>query len=127
MPAQTALVLNTKSYAPRGKNSGDIASWALVGDTSFGGATSTVSERVIGPDSNGNYRISFKLILPKAATADSPCGCVGSITSQGYLDIVAHVPQGFTVAERDDFTKRAQSLVASAIYTAAQTNLEGSW
>jgi len=46
MAAQTALVLNTKSYAPRGKNSGNVAAWALVGDTTFGGATSIVSLRV---------------------------------------------------------------------------------
>ena len=66
MPAQSSLTLNTKVYTPRGKTNGDIATWALVGDASFGGATSTVTERVAGPSKDGVYRETFKLTLPKA-------------------------------------------------------------
>lgn len=127
MAAQTALVLNTKSYAPRGKNSGNIASWALVGDATFGGATSVVSEKVGDPTSSGSTVVSFKLKLPKAATASSTCACEGEVIAEGIADLTIRVPSQFTSAERDDFTKRIQSLVASAVFSAATTNLEGSW
>ena len=127
MAAQTALVLNTKSYAPRGKDSGNIATWALVGDTTFGGATSLVSEKVGNPTQSGVTVVSFKLKVPKAATASSTCACEGSVISQGLADIVIKVPSNFTASERDDFTKRIQSLVASAAFSAATTNLEGAW
>jgi hypothetical protein len=127
MAAQTALVLNTKSYAPRGKDSGNIASWALVGDATFGGATSIASSKVGNPTLAGVTVVTFKLKVPKAATASSTCACEGEVTSQGLLDIVVKVPSNFTASERDDFTKRIQSLVASAVFTAATTNLEGAW
>lgn len=126
MPVQSALVLNTKSYAPRGKTS-DIASWALVGDTTFGGATSTVTESVRGPSKDGIYRDRFTLSVPKAATADSACACVGSITGTADADIQLRVPTSFTTAERQDFCDRVQGLVANAIFDAAVANQEGSW
>lgn len=127
MPAKTGLVLNTKSYAPRGKNSGDVATWALVGDASFGSATSFTTESVRGPNKDSNYKIQFKLDLPKAATASDACACVGTQVGRGICDIVVTIPAGFSASERDDFTKRIQSLVASAVFTAACTSLEGSW
>lgn len=127
MAAQTALVLNTKSYAPRGKNAGNVASWAIVGDTTFGGATSTTTQKVALNASNGVTTISFRLIVPKAATSSSSCACEGQVTSTGYLDLKVEVPSGFTSAERDDFCKRIQSLVANAVFTTAVTNLEGAW
>lgn len=127
MAAQTALVLNTKSYAPRGKSQGDIATWALVGDTTFGGATSLVTEKVAGPNSNGVYKVSFKLDVPKIATESSACACVGSQIGRGLFDGVATIPVGFTAAERDDFRLRVQALFAHAIFTAAMKDLEGAW
>lgn len=126
MAAQTALVLNTKSYAPRGKT-GEIASWALVGDTTFGGAQSTFSLRVAGPNGQGNYTITEKLIVPKAASEDSSCACVGTELARGEFNASFRVPVGFTAAERDDFTKRCQAAIAHAITTAAATNLEPAW
>lgn len=127
MPVQSNLVLNTKTYAPRGRTSGDIAQWALAGDATFGGSTSFVTERVTGPNADGINRVVFKLDIPKAAAADTPCACIGEVIATGRANIDIVVPTAFTAAERDDFTKRVQSLVASAIYTAAQTNLESSW
>ena len=127
MAAQSNLTLNTKVYAPRGKTVGDIANWALVGDASFGGATSVVTERVTGPNKGGITRVTFKVTIPKAAAADTSCACVGEEIAKGIADITVSVPSAFTAAERDDFTKRVQGLVASAVYSAAQTNLEGSW
>lgn len=127
MAAQAALLLNTKSYAPRGKNSGDIATWALVGDASFGGATSLATEKVAGPNANNVYRVTFKVSVPKAATADSACACVGSILGTGLADVSLVIPVAFTPAERDDFRKRVQDLVANAVFTAATKDLEPSW
>jgi hypothetical protein len=127
MAAQSNLTLNTKVYAPRGKTAGDIASWALAGDPSFGGATSTVTERVTGPSKDGVNRVTFKVTIPKAAAADSTCACIGEVLATGIFNCEVVIPSAFTAAERDDFTKRIQGLVANAVFTAAATNLEGAW
>jgi len=127
MAAQTALVLNTKSYAPRGKNSGNVAAWALVGDTTFGGATSIVSLRVSEPDKNGNTRVSARLTVPKAATADSACACVGQNIGVNYFDATVTVSSSDTAAERTDLRTRIKDFFASAVFTAAIDNLEGAW
>jgi hypothetical protein len=126
MPVQAALTLNTKVYVPRGKTS-DVASWALVGDATFGGATSIVQESVRGPSKDGIYRVRFTLDVPKAATADSACGCIGSILSEGYADIQIRVPATFTTAERQDLVDRIQSLVATSVFDVSVGGLEGSW
>lgn len=127
MPVQANLTLNTKVYAPRGKTSGDIANWALVGDATFGGASSIVTERVVGPSKEGVNRVTFKLTIPKAAAADTSCACVGEVIATGLCNIEVVVPAAFTAAERADFRQRIQGLVANAIFTASVDNLEGSW
>jgi len=127
MPVQSNLTLNSKVYAPRGKTAGDIANWALVGDTTFGGATSIATEKVVGPSKEGVYRVTFKLTLPKAATADSSCACIGQEIAKGLTNIEVVIPSAFTAAERADFAARIQSLVASSVFTAAVSSLEGSW
>ena len=86
MPSQSTLTLNTKAYAPRGK-SGDIATWALAGDTTFGGATSTVTESVRGPSKDGVTRIRFKLDVPKAASENSSCACIGQNIGTGIATV----------------------------------------
>lgn len=126
MPSQSTLTLNTKAYAPRGK-SGDIATWALAGDTTFGGATSTVTESVRGPSKDGVTRIRFKLDVPKAASENSSCACIGQNIGTGIATVELVIPSGFTATERADFTDRIQGLVANAVFTAAGDNLEGSW
>ena len=126
MPSQSTLTLNTKAYAPRGK-SGDIATWALAGDTTFGGATSTVTESVRGPSKDGVTRIRFKLDVPKAASDNSSCACIGQNIGTGIATVELVIPSGFTATERADFTDRIQGLVANAVFTAAGDNLEGSW
>lgn len=126
MAAQGNLTLNTKVYTPRGKT-GDVATWALANDASFGGGVSTISESVRGPSKDGVNRVRFKMDLPKAATADSACACEGQTLATGVGDINIIVPTAFTAAERDDFTKRLQALVAHAVFSAATTNLEGAW
>lgn len=126
MAVQAVLTLNTKAYNPRGKT-GDIASWALVGDASFGGAISSVTESVTGPSKDGVNRIRFRLIVPKAASADSTCACTGEVLGQALADVSIVVPAVFTSAERTDFRTRLQALVANAITTAAIDNLEGAW
>lgn len=127
MPVQSNLTLNTKVYAPRGKTSGDIAQWMLVGDTTFGGASSTVTERVIGPNADGINRVTFKVTIPKAAAADTNCACIGDVIATAIANVELVIPAAFTAAERDDLTKRVQGVVANAVFTAAATNLEGSW
>lgn len=126
MPSQSTLTLNTKAYAPRGK-SGDIATWALAGDTTFGGATSTVTESVRGPSKDGVTRIRFKLDVPKAASENSSCACIGQNIGTGIATVELVIPSGFTATERADFTDRIQGLVANAVFTAAGDHLEGSW
>lgn len=127
MAAQSNLTLNTKVYAPRGKNAGDIATWALVGDSTFGGATSLVTERVAGPSKEGVTRVTFKITLPKAASADTSCACVGEEIGKGIATVEVVIPSQFTSAERSDFALRIQGLVANAVFTAAVANLESSW
>lgn len=127
MGAQTNLVLNTKSYAPRGNISG-VASWTLAGDSTFGGASSAVTESVRDPSSKGSvYRVKFKLDIPKAATGDSSCACTGEYVSEGICNIDVSVPRGFTAAEREDFCLRIQGLVASSVFTDAVKDLTSSW
>lgn len=126
MPAQSSLTLNTKVYVPRGKT-GDIAQWALTNDATFGGATSTVTESVRGPTTAGVNRVHWKLDMPKAAASDSTCACTGEITSRGIADIQITVPNGFTVAERQDFVDRLQALVALSVFDVSVSGLEGSW
>ena len=126
MPSQSTLTLNTKAYAPRGK-SGDIATWALAVDTTFGGATSTVTESVRGPSKDGVTRVRFKLDVPKAASENSSCACIGQNIGTGIATVELVIPSGFTATERADFTDRIQGLVANAVFTAAGDHLEGSW
>lgn len=127
MAAQSNLTLNTKVYAPRGKNAGDIATWALVGDSTFGGASSFATERLTGPSKEGVTRVSFKLTVPKAAAADTSCACTGEVIAKGLANIEIVIPSQFTAAERSDFALRIQDLVANAIFTASVSNLEPSW
>lgn len=126
MAAQTALVLNTKSYAPRGKDSG-IAKWTLLGDASFGGAPSHVTQNVRDPNKNGDYKVQYKLDVPKAATTSSACSCAGDMLDRGLIDTVATIPQGWTEAERDDFLKRYRSLVNSQEFEDSIKSLTGAW
>ncbi len=126
MPAQSSLTLNTKVYVPRGKTN-DVATWALVGDATFGGATSTVTESVRGPSKDGIYRTRWTLGAPKAAAADSACACTGQAIGTGDADIQIRIPSSYTTAERQDFVDRLQALVALAVFDSSISALEGSW
>jgi hypothetical protein len=126
MAAQSSLTLNTKVYVPRGTQQG-VSTWALVGDSTYGGATSTVTESVRGPNSSGLTRVQFNVKVPKAATADTACGCTGAILGEGNASIQIVVPSNFTSAERADFCDRIQALVAHAIFDSAVASLEPAW
>jgi len=126
MPAQASMTLNSKVYTPRGTDSG-ISKWALVGDTSFGGATSTVSESVRGPSKDGIWRIRWTFDVPKAADDDSTCACTGQILGTAGADIQIRVPNTFTLAERQDFVDRLQAAVATSVFDVSVSSLEGSW
>lgn len=127
MAAQGNLTLNTKVYAPRGK-SGVVATWALVGDTTFGGATSNVTESIQSAKGKaGSTRVQMNLTVPKAASVDSACACIGAEIARGAAYIQVDVPAGFTTTERQDFCDRIQALVANAIFDSAVANLEGAW
>jgi hypothetical protein len=127
MAVQGNLTLNTKVYNPRGRQQDGSMGWALVGDATFGGATSSVLESLRGPSKDGVTRGRFKLSVPKAAAADSPCGCAGEKISEGIFDANVVIPANFTAAERQDFADRAQALIANAIFDAAVGNLEPAW
>lgn len=126
MAAQGNVTLNTKVYVPRGKT-GNVAAWALVGDVTFGGATSNITESVAAPTKAGVNRVQFNLVVPKAAAADTACACIGQETSRGGAYMQIDVPSNFTAAERADFALRIQGLVANAIFGTAVTNLEPAW
>ena len=126
MPAQSSLTLNTKVYTPRGTQNG-VSTWALAGDATFGGAQSSVTESVRGPLSNGNYRTRWVVSIPKAASADTACGCTGSISSTGKADVVIDIPTNYTTAERQDFVDRIQALVALSVFDVSVSTPEGSW
>ena len=126
MPVQASITLNTKVYTPRGTSDG-ISTWALVGDTTFGGAASSVTESVRGPLTDGKYRTRWVVTLPKAASADSPCACTGQSLGQGKADIVIDIPSSFTAAERQDFVDRIQALVALSVFDVSVSTPEGSW
>jgi hypothetical protein len=127
MAAQGVLTLNTKAYNPRGTQGG-ISTWQNTGDASFGGATTSVTESVRGPGADGNYRVRFLLTIPKLATADTSCGCIGqTLGKPAKADVTIDVPTVFTAAERDDLRLRIQALVAHAVLTVAVRDLEGSW
>lgn len=126
MAVQSAITLNTKVYNPRGVES-SIAKWALVGDASFGGATSIMSSSVRGPSKDGIYRVRLTLSVPKAATADSACACVGQTLGTMNASVEVIIPSSFSQTERQDFADRLQGLVANAIFDAAVANLEPAW
>lgn len=126
MPAQASITLNSKVYTPRGTSNG-ISSWALAGDTTFGGATSTVTESVRGPLTNGNNRTRWVIEAPKAASEDTACACTGSLVGKAKADIVIDVPTSFTSAERQDFVDRLQALIALSVFDVSVSTPEGSW
>lgn len=127
MGAQANLVLNTKTYSPRGSTNG-VSKWVLTGDTTFGGASSTATESVRDPSNDSAVtRVRFKLDVPKAASEDSACSCVGAITARGICNIDISIPLTFTAAERADYALRIQGLVASQLFTDAVKDLTGSW
>jgi hypothetical protein len=126
MPAQGSLTLNTKVYTPRGTQNG-ISTWALAGDTTFGGALSTVTESVRGPLSDGSTVTRWVVTVPKAAAADTACACIGAIVGTAKADVKITVPTGMTLAERQDFVDRLQALVALTVFDVSVSTPEGSW
>jgi len=126
MPAQAAITLNTKVYSPRGTQNG-VSTWSLAGDATFGGAQSDVTESVRGPLADGFYRTRWAVAVPKIATADTACACVGQVIGKGKADIVIDTPTSFTAAERQDFVDRLQALVALAVFDVSVATPEGSW
>lgn len=126
MPAQASMTLNGKVYTPRGTQGG-ISTWSLAGDSTFGGAQSDVTESVRGPLSTGNYKTRWVVSIPKNATVDSACSCVGQLLGKGKADIQIDIPSSFTTAEKQDFADRVQALVASAIFDVSMSTPEGSW
>jgi hypothetical protein len=77
--------------------------------------------------SDGTYRTRWVVSVPKAASADTACGCIGSITGTGKADFVISFPTGFTTAERQDFVDRIQALVALSVFDVSVSTPEGSW
>lgn len=128
MPVAASITLNTRVYTPRGTDQG-VSSWQY-NDTAgvvFGGGISTVQESVRGPSKDGIWRVRWTLAVPKLATVDSSCGCVGQEIGQAYADIQIRVPTIFTTAERQDLVDRLQALVALAVFDTSVSGPEGTW
>lgn len=126
MPVQANVALNAKVYTPRG-TSGGISTWSLVGDATFGGAQSDLTESVRGPDSAGVTHTQWILFVPKVASEDSACSCIGASQGRGKAGIKIDIPTSFTTAERADFAARIQAAVATAIFGSSVSGPEGSW
>lgn len=126
MAIQASVTLNTKVYNPRGTQN-SVSSWALVGDTSFGGAESRLTESVRGPSKDGITRVLFKLTIPKAAETSGSCSCEGDILATAIANIEVVIPARFTAAERTDLRTRIQNLVAHSVFQNAVDSLEGVW
>lgn len=127
MATQSAITLNTIVHNPRGTQGG-ISTWANTGSTTFGGGTATLTESVRGPDASGNTRVRFLYTVPKLATTDSSCGCIGTpLGKPARFEIIADIPSQLTAAERDDLRLRFQGLAAHAIVTVGMKDLEPSW
>lgn len=126
MPAQASMTLNTKVYTPRGTSNG-ISTWALAGDSTFGGAQSQATESVRGPRADGTYQTQWQLVVPKAAAADSACSCTGEILGVGKAKIDLVWPVAFTSAEKQDFVDRVQAMVATTVFDVSVSIPEGTW
>lgn len=126
MPSAASITLNTKVYTPRGTDGG-LSKWALVGDSTFGGGISTVTESVRGPSKDGIWRIRWTFAVPKLADADSNCGCVGQEIGSAYADVQVRVPTNFSTAERQDFVDRLQALVALSVFDVSISGPEATW
>lgn len=128
MSAQSTINLNTVPHNPRGTESG-ISTWAGPSDSGdFGGGLARLTESVRGPLADGSYRIRFQYRVPKLATADSACGCIGTILGKvNGFDLTFDVSGALTAAERQDLRKRFQSLATSQVLVDAVDSLTGSW
>lgn len=125
MANQSNITLNTHIYNPRGLSQG-VASW-VDPLASSGAAVAAVTESVRGPNASGNTRVLFKLTLPKLATEDSACACVGAVLGEavGNFDIL--IPGSFTATERENLQLQLTALAASSWFVDAVKNLVGAW
>ena len=127
MAVQANLTLNTKVYTPRGRQpSGPVMQWGLL-DASFGSAFTTVEESVVGPDAKGVYRAKWKLVVPKLATADSACACIGGELGKTTVNIDVTSNSEFTTADLTDIGLRVKDLVATAPFQVSVNAHEPSW
>lgn len=126
MPAQASITLNTKVYTPRGTQQG-VSTWALAGDSTFGGGVSIATESVKGPNDKGMTRTRWILNLPKLATADSPCACTGGSLGGAKFEVIVDQSSSLTAAERQDAVDRFQALVALSVFDLSVSTPEGSW
>ena len=125
MSAQSVVTLNTHAYNPRGVDGG-VAKWVNPTNSS-GSSVDSLTESVRGPNTNGNTRVQFKLSIPKIATADTACSCVGANLGTAVANIDVLIPGSFTAAERENLQLSIKALVGDAIFVSAVKNLEGSW
>lgn len=125
MANQSNITLNTHVYNPRGLSQG-VASW-VDPLASSGAAVAALSESVRGPNASGNTRVLFKLTLPKLATEDSACACVGAVLGEALVNIDVLIPGAFTAAERENLQLQITALAASNPFVDAVKNLIGSW
>lgn len=122
MGAQTALTLNTKTYAPGGMRN-NAAVWVERSggvSNSFSTLTQSSKDAGVGPVS----RVTAKLVIPIVATADSTCSCTGAMLRSTTFNLEALLPAGGSVAERTDAYLRLKDYIASDAFKLAIENLD---
>lgn len=121
MGAQTSLTLNTKVYNPAGVQNG-IASWALRGDTSFGGMPSVLTQSVRQNLDQNTGKVRWMLTTPKAASEDTSCACTGQKIGLGRVDVTL-TRESLTDAEALDLYNRFKDEVAANAFKDAFVSL----
>lgn len=120
---QTDMVLNTKTYAKSGTESGTNRSLWIYRGTGVASEFSTVSETIKNPVTGTQIKIDFKLDLPIVATEDTSCACAGDVLRTNTATISVWVAKSSTTAERTDLYLRLKDLVADTQFIGAVENL----
>lgn len=117
-----AITLNAKAYNFAGFNNVSQSVYKYTGGglpSSFSYLTSKVNTGTGKADSTARWNLS----VPHVATADSACGCEGTVLGTDYVRIELSVAPITTAAERTDLWTRLRDLVASAEFKASVESL----
>lgn len=117
---QSNMTLNTKVYAANGSSNG--TSFWVNRDDGIAAGFSSVEQTVKEPSTGTQVKIDHKLTVPILASADTTCGCAGSLLRTSTVMISVWVNKDSTTAERTDVYLRLKDLVADPQFIAAVEN-----